>query len=254
MKIVVIGATGLIGTQLVAVLQRAGHAVVAGSRANGIDAVSGTGIVRAVAGADVVVDVMNVPERDGDEARRLFVDASTTLLRAEADAGVGHHIVLSVVGVDRAHGDGYFRAKAAQEEAVESGGVPYTIVRATQFYEFAHQIAAWNTVEDTVRLPGRAMRPVASGDVTAALVRVAGAAPVEAAVEVAGPEVIPLDDFVRRVLLKDHDERYVFTAADAQPIGFNLDGELLLPGPDASISPTTLESWLHRDHVDVTVA
>ncbi|MFB2599206.1 SDR family oxidoreductase [Herbiconiux sp. P17] len=254
MKIVVIGATGLIGAQLVARLQRAGHAVVAGSRAHGIDAVSGAGIAAAVSGADVVIDVMNVPERDRDDARRLFVEASTTLLRAEADAGVGHHIVLSLVGVDRAQGHGYFQAKAAQEETVERGGVPFTIVRATQFYEFAHQIAAWNTVEDTVRLPDRAMRPVASGDVAAALVQLAGSPPVDGAVELAGPEIIALDDFVRRVLLKDHDERYVFTAADAEPIGFNLDGELLLPGPDASISPTTLESWLHRDHVDAVVA
>jgi uncharacterized protein YbjT (DUF2867 family) len=254
MKIVVIGATGLVGTQLVSRLQRAGHAVVSGSRSHGIDAVSGAGIAEAVAGADAVVDVMNVREHDGDEARRLFVEASTTLLRAEAEAGVRHHIVLSLVGVERAGGHGYFRAKAAQEEAVERAGVPFTVLRATQFFEFAHQIAAWNTVDDTVRLPARAMRPVASGDVAAALVDLTGSAPVDGAIEIAGPEIIPLDDFVRRVLLKDHDERYVFTAADAEPIGFNLDGELLLPGPGANLSPTTLDSWLHRAHVDARVA
>lgn len=245
MKAVIIGGTGLVGGQVSSILQHLGMAVVVASRTNGIDAISGAGVSEAVHDADVVVDASNTPGNDPGRALEFFTQTTTNLMKAEREADVRHHVVLSIVGADRVHQHGYFRAKAAQEALVENSGIPFSILRATQFFEFAHQIALWNTFEDTVRLPPRPIRPIASNDVAREIVRLVRSYPA-GVTEIAGPQLIPLDEFVRRVLLKDHDDRYVFTDVAAEPLGFNLEAPLLLPEAHASIATTTLDSWLSR--------
>lgn len=253
MKIVVVGGTGLIGRQLVTRLLRDGHAVSVAAREFGIDAVSGVGLDSAFAGADAVVDVTNVDAAQRSSAKEFFVAASRKLLEAEDRAGVKHHVVLSIVGADAARSTGYFAAKAAQELVVSEGAVPFTIVRATQFYEFAHQVANWNTVADTVHLPPRVVRPIASTDASERLSKVLTQEPINGVTEVAGPDLLRLDDFVRRVLRKDHDNRYVVCNPAAEPVGFNLPSEAVLPGRDAVISETSLEAWLSHKHLNVSL-
>src|SRR5688572_16884828 len=201
MKIVVIGGSGLIGTKLVDRLRQLGHEVVAASPASGVNAITGEGLAQALAGAQVVVDVANSPSFEDKAVLEFFETSGRNLLAAEAVAGVRHHVALSVVGTDRLLASGYFRAKMAQENLIKASSIPYSIVRATQFFEFVGAMAESATDGQTVRLPPVRMQPIASEDVAAALAGVAIAEPLNGTVELAGPEPIRMDELVRRFLI-----------------------------------------------------
>src|SRR5919109_1283697 len=211
MKIVVIGGTGLIGKKVVMNLRQHGHEVVAASPSLGVNTVTGEGLAQALAGAQVVVDVANAPSWEDKAVLAFFEASGRNLLAAEAAAGVGHHIALSVVGTDRLLASGYFRAKMAQEKLIKASKVPYTIVRATQFFEFVGAIAQSATDGQTVRLPPALMQPIVSDDVAAALAEVAINAPENGMIELAGPEPIRQDELVRRFLRAKQDARQVVT-------------------------------------------
>lgn len=249
MKMVVIGGAGLIGTGLVNRLRARGHEVVAASRSTGVDAVTGVGLAKALAGAQVVVDVLNSPSFEEAAALKFFEASSRNLLAAEAVAGVGHHVALSVVGADRLPGAGYMRAKVAQEGLIRASGIPYTIVRATQFFEFVGAIAGAGTDGDTVRLSPVMMQPVAADDVADALAEVAVAAPVNSAVELAGPEPIRMDDLGRRFLAATRDARQVTTDARAGYFGATVDDHSLTPGDNPRLGSMRFEDWLARHGV-----
>ncbi len=249
MKIVVIGGGGLIGTRLVTRLRERGHEAVAASRSSGIDAVTGAGLPAALAGADVVVDVANSPSFEDADVLEFFEASSRNLLAAEAAAGVGHHVALSVVGADRLPDSGYMRAKVAQEGLIRSAGIPYTIIRATQFFEFLGAIAGSGTDGNTVRLPAALMQPVAAEDVAAALADIAVNEPVNGTIELAGPESLRLDDLVRRFLAASRDERQVTTDARARYFGAALDDRSLTPGDNPRLGSTRFEDWLSRSRV-----
>jgi uncharacterized protein YbjT (DUF2867 family) len=249
MKIVVIGGGGLIGTRLVKRLRERGHEAVAASRSSGIDAVTGAGLPAALAGADVVVDVANSPSFEDADVLEFFEASTRNLLAAEAATGVGHHIALSVVGADRLPESGYMRAKVAQEGLIRSAGIPFTIVRATQFFEFLDAIAGSGTDGDTVRVPAAMMQPLAAEDVAAALADIAVNEPVNGVVELAGPEALRLDDLVRRFLATSRDTRQVTTDAGARYFGAMLDDRSLTPGDNPRLGPTRFEDWLSRSRV-----
>src|SRR5262245_38103695 len=238
MKIVVIGGSGLIGAKLVNILRQQGPDVVAASRASGIDAVTGQGLAEAFAGAQAVVDVANSPSWEDAAVLNFFETSTRNLLAAEAAGGVKHHVALSVVGADRLPDSGYMRAKVAQEALIKAGKVPYTIVRATQFFEFLGGIAGTGT--DTVHLPTAPMQPLAADDVAAALAEVAVSAPVNGIIEVAGPETLPIAEFVRRFLTASGDKRKVVADPQARYFGAALDDRGLNPGANARIGPTRL--------------
>ena len=202
MKIVVIGGSGLIGTKLVNRLRQKGHEVVAASPNSGVNTITGEGLAEALAGAQVVVDVANSPSFEDKAVLEFFETSGRNLLAAEAAAGVGHHVALSVVGTDRLPDSGYFRAKMAQENLIKASGIPYTIVRSTQFFEFVGGIAQSGTDGQTVRLSPALLQPIVSDDVAAAMADVAVGAPVNGTVEIAGPEKVPLDELVRRFLAR----------------------------------------------------
>jgi uncharacterized protein YbjT (DUF2867 family) len=244
MKIVVIGGTGLIGSKLVGKLREAGHTPLAASPNSGVDTVTGKGLAEAVAGARVVVDVSNAPAWDDIAVMDFFQSSARNISSAESAAGVSHHVALSVVGTDRLQGSGYFRAKLAQEEAVKSGPVPYTILRATQFFEFLGRIADSSSDGGAVRLPPVLIQPEAADDVAAALAEVALSTPVNGIVELAGPESFRLDEVVARVLSAKNDPRRVIPDVHARYFGVELDDGSLAPGDNARIAPTRLEDWL----------
>ena len=244
MKIVVIGGTGLIGSKLVAKLRDAGCEVVAASPSSGVNSITGEGLTDAMSGAQVVVDVTNAPNWEDQAVMDFFTKSSRNLLAAEAETGVGHHVALSVVGIERLPEIGFFRAKVAQEDVIKSSGVPYTILRATQFFEFAGQLADVSTDGDTVRLPHSLFRPQAAEDVAGALAEIAVAAPLNGTVEQQGPEALALDDFVREVLRSRGDEREVVTGPDARYFGAEVDDESLVPHNGARVAPTRLADWL----------
>src|SRR5213594_1863999 len=246
MKIVVIGGTGLIGTKVVKKLRDKGHEVVAASPSKGINSVTGEGLARALAGAQVVVDVANAPSWEDSAALEFFETAGRNLLAAEAAAGVGHHIALSVVGTDRLLASGYFRAKMAQEKLIKAHKIPYTIIRATQFFEFVGAIAQSATDGQTVRLPPALMQPIVSDDVAAALAEIAVAEPLNGTVELAGPEPIHMDELVRRFLSANRDARKVTTDAHALYFGIELNDQSLTPGDNPRIGPTRFGDWLSR--------
>ena len=244
MKIVVIGGSGLIGTKLVNRLRQHGHEVIAASPHSGVNTITGEGLAEALVDARVVVDVANSPSFE-DEAVLAFFDTSgRNLLAAEAAAGVGHHVALSVVGTDRLLGSGYFRAKMAQESLVKASEIPYTIVRSTQFFEFMSGIAKSSTVGQTVHLSPALVQPIASDDVAAALADVAVGAPLNGTVEVAGPERLRLDELVRRFLSANQDERQVITDVHARYFGAELNDQSLTPGNGARVATTRFEDWL----------
>lgn len=246
MSIVIIGGSGLIGKKLAALLQQGGHRVTPASPSTGVDSVSGAGLAQALHGADVVVDVSNSPSF-GDEAVMSFFQSSTrNLLKAEAEAGVRHHVALSVVGAERLPTSGYLRAKVAQEALIQAGPVPYTLVRATQFFEFLMSIAQAGTQGQAVRLSPALLQPVAAGDVAAALADVALQAPLNGMCEVGGPQALPLDELMRGVLRARKDPREVITDAEAPYFGARLSERSLTAGPQARTGRITLEAWLAR--------
>ena len=246
MKIVVIGGTGLIGSKLVDKLRNDGHEPLAASPDTGVNALTGEGLAEAVEGAQVVVDVANAPAWDDAAVLDFFQTSARNLLAAETAAGVGHHVTLSVVGADRLTESGYMRAKIAQEELVKAGPLPYTIVRATQFFEFIGRIADSNTEGDVVRLSPALVQPEAADDVVSTLADVAVGAPLNDTVELAGPEAFRLDELARRVLAARDDRRQVTADAHARYFGAELDDRSLTPGDDARIASTRFEDWLSR--------
>jgi uncharacterized protein YbjT (DUF2867 family) len=246
MKIVIIGGTGLIGSKLVEQLRKDGHEPLAASPDTEVNALTGEGLAEALEGAQVVVDVANAPDWDDAAVLDFFQISSRNLLSAEATAGVGHHVTLSVVGTDRLPDSGYFRAKAAQEELVKTGPVPYTIVRATQFFEFTGRIADSSTEGDTVRLSPALVQPEAADDVVSTLADVAVGSPLNDTVELAGPEAFRLDELARLFLKAGNDRRQVTADVHARYFGAELDDRSLTPGDDARIAPTRFEDWLSR--------
>lgn len=246
MKIVVIGGSGLIGKKLVPLLRQQGHEAIAASPSSGVNALTGEGLASALAGANVVVDVTNSPSWT-DEAVMEFFDVSTrNLLAAEAAAGAGHHIALSVVGADRMPDSGYMRAKVNQEKLIESGKVPYTIVRATQFFEFLGWIAGSEGAGDTVRLSSAPMQPLSADDVAAALADIATSPPKNAMIELAGPEAMSIADFVGRFLAASGDKRKVIADPQAPYSGAVLDHRGIAPGANPRLAPTKFSEWVER--------
>jgi uncharacterized protein YbjT (DUF2867 family) len=246
MKIVIVGGTGLIGTKLVNKLREQGHEVVAASPSRGINSVTGEGLAAALVGAQVVVDVTNSPSWEDQAVLEFFERSTRNLLAAEAVAGVRHHIALSVVGTERLLASGFFRAKMAQEKLIQASPIPYTIVRATQFFEFVGSIANSATDGQTVRLPSALLQPIVSDDVAAALASVAVAEPLNRMVELAGPEAIPLDEVVRQFLKVNRDPRTVITDEQAGYFGTPLKQRSLVPGENPLLGPTHFEAWLRR--------
>src|SRR2546425_3361139 len=246
MKIVIIGGSGLIGKKLVNKLSQHGHEVVAASPSSGVNTITGEGLAKALAGAQVVVDVANSPSFEDTAVLKFFETSGRNLLAAEAVAGVGHHVALSVVGTDRLLASGYFRAKMAQENLIKASTVPYTIVRATQFFEFVGSIAQSATDGQTVRLSPALMQPIAADDVAAAMADAALAEPLNGTVELAGPEPIRLDELVRQFLSANRDARSVTTDVHALYFGTELNDQSLTPGDNPRIGPTRFEEWLNR--------
>jgi uncharacterized protein YbjT (DUF2867 family) len=246
MTIVVIGGTGLIGSKLVEKLREDGHEPRAASLDTGVNTITGEGLTEALEGAQVVVDVSNAPAWDDAAVMDFFETSSRNLLAAEATAGVKHHVGLSVVGADQLPESGYLRAKVAQEETVKAGPVPYTILRAAQFFEFIGRIADSNTEGDTVRLPPVFVQPEAADDVAAALAEVAANEPVNGIVELAGFEEFRLDELVRRVLSANNDARRVMADTDAPYFGAAVNYFTLTPDGNARIAPTHFEDWLSQ--------
>jgi uncharacterized protein YbjT (DUF2867 family) len=246
MKIVVIGGTGLIGSKLVEKLRRAGHEPLAASPDTGVNTLTGEGLAEALEGAQVVVDVANAPVWDDAAVLDFFQTSSRNILAAEAGAGVKHHVVLSVVGADRLPESGYLRAKLAQEDAVKAAAVPYTILRATQFFEFIGRIADSSTDGETVRLAPDFVQPESADDVAAELADVALSEPVNGIVELAGPEQFRLDELARRVLSANNDPRPVTADVHARYFGTELADYSLTPGSNARIAATRFEDWLRE--------
>jgi uncharacterized protein YbjT (DUF2867 family) len=245
MKIVVIGGTGLIGSKLVEKLRADGHEPLAAAPDTGVNTITGEGLDEALEGAQVVVDVANAPaDWDDDAVLDFFQTSSRNVLTAEVAAGVKHHVVLSIVGADRLPESGYLRAKVAQEEAVKTGSVPYTILRATQFFEFIGRIADSSTEGDTVHLAPVFVQPESADDVAAALADVAENEPVNGIVELGGPEQFRLDELARRVLSANDDPRRVTADVHARYSGAELEEHSLTPGGNARIAPTRFEDWL----------
>lgn len=246
MKIIVIGGTGLIGKKVVKDLQEQGHTAIAASPSTGVNAFTGEGLQAALNGTDVVVDVSNAPSWEDAAVMEFFETSGRNLLAAEATAGVRHHVALSVVGTDRLQASGYFRAKLAQENMIRASGIPYTIVRATQFFEFVAAIAQSATNGQTVRLPPAMMQPVVSDDVAAELARVAVAPPLNGTVDLAGPEPIRMDDLVRRFLQAAGDTRQVVTDPQSSYFGTAVNDQSLTPGSTPRLGRTRFGDWLGR--------
>ena len=246
MKIVVIGGTGLIGSKVVNSLRQRGHEVVAASPSTGVNTITGEGLAEALTGAQVVVDVANAPMWEDKEVMAFFETSGRNLLAAEGVTGVRHHVALSVVGIDRLQASGYFRAKLAQDNLIKASPIPYTIVRATQFFEFIGAIGQSATDGQTVRLPPAMMQPIVSDDVAAAVADVATREPLNGTVELAGPERIRMDDLVRRFLAASGDTREVITDSQAGYFGTPVNDQSLTPGDNPRIGSTRLEQWLDK--------
>ncbi len=244
MKIVVIGGSGLIGTRLTSRLRNKGHEVVAASPSSGVNTVTGEGLAEALAGADVVVDAANSPSFEEEAAMAFFEKSGRNLTAAEKAAGVRHHIALSVVGTDRLLESGYFRAKLAQEKLVKTAGIPYSIVRSTQFFEFLGAIAQSGTIGRTVHLSPALFQPIAADDVADAMADVTLAAPINGMIEIAGPDRAPLDEMVGRFLGATRDSRTVVPDAHARYFGIQLNDKSLTPGDRPRLGSIRLAQWL----------
>ena len=252
MKIVVIGGTGLIGTKVVSNLRQRGHEVVAASPSTGVNTVTGDGLAAALAGAQVVVDVANSPSFEDEPAMEFFETSGRNLLAAEKTAAVTHHVALSVVGTDRLTGSGpgslsgYFRAKMVQENLIKASGIPFTIVHATQFFEFVKSIAQSSTDGSTLRLSSVLMQPMVSDDVAAAVAEVALGQPVNGIIEVAGPDQFRQDDLVRQYLSATGDPREVITDDTSGYFGIKVNDQSLVPGDNPRLGSTHYRDWLKR--------
>src|SRR6516225_1597780 len=244
LKIVVIGGSGLIGKKLVNNLRQRGHEVVAGSPSTGVNTITGEGLADTLAGAEVVVDVANAPVWEDKAVLEFFETSGRNLLAAEAAAGVRHHVALSVVGTERLLASGYFRAKLAQEALIKASPIPYTIVRATQFFEFVGGIAQAATEGQTVRVPAAMMQPIVSDDVAAVVANVALAEPLNDIVETAGPDPIRQDELVRQFLEATGDPRKVVTDVRALYYGIEVNDQSLVPGDNPRLGPTHFKDWL----------
>ncbi|MCS3844444.1 SDR family oxidoreductase [Microbacterium sp. AK031] len=242
-KIVVIGGTGLIGSKVVAQLTEHGHEAVAASPNTGVNSLTGEGLAEALAGASTVVDVSNSPSFAPEDVLEFFTTSTRNLLQAEAAAGVTHHVALTIVGTNRPQNIPYFTAKVAQEKLIRESRIAYSLVHATQFFEFVGSIADISTEGDTVRLPGALIQPIAAEDVATAVVRAAAGAPL-GDVEIAGPEAFGLDEFVRRGLTFRGDSRTVVRDDDAPYYGAKIEERTLIPLDGAQIFETRLEGWL----------
>src|SRR5215208_3302339 len=246
MKIVVIGGTGLIGSKTVAILRQGGYEVVAASPRSGSNSITGEGIKEAVAGAQVVIDLANSPSFEDKAVLDFFETSGRNLLAAEAAAGVRHHVCLSIVGTDRTPDNGYFRAKVAQEKLIEASGIPYTIIRATQFLEFLGGIAASSAAGDKVTISTGLFQPIAADDVAAIVADVALAEPANGIVEIAGPERAPFNEFVARYLKAVGDPREVVRDPEARYWGGRVEEHSLVPLGEARLGRIGLDEWLRR--------
>jgi len=249
MKIVIIGGTGRIGSKVVTCLREHGHQAVPASPDTGVDTITGQGLAQALTGAAVVVDVSNSPSFEDAPVLKFFKTSTGNLLAAEAAAGVGHHVALSIVGCDRVPDSGYLRAKVAQENLIRSSPIPYSIVRATQFFEFFEHIADDATDGNRVRIPPVLFQPMAAADVASAVCTVAEGAPLNGVVEVAGPEQFRFDEFIRLGLNARHDHREVVADPHARYFGAELSERSLVPGADARLGKIRFEDWLHQSAV-----
>ena len=244
MKIVVIGGSGLIGSKLVINLRQRGHEVVAASPKSGVNSITGQGLAEAMSGARVVVDVTNSPSWDDDAVMKFFETSTRNLLAAEAKAGVRHHLALSVVGTDRLQGSGFFRAKLVQEQLIKSSAIPWTIVRATQFFEFIGPIAQAGTDGQVARMSTALMQPMAADDVASALADYVIGQPLNRIVEIAGPEAMGIDEAVRRLFSATGDARRVIADARAPYYGIQVSERSLMPDNVERLVPTRLADWL----------
>jgi uncharacterized protein YbjT (DUF2867 family) len=249
MKIVVIGGTGLIGSKLVKKLRDSGHEAVAASPNSGVNSVTGEGLPEALKGTSVVVDVSNSPDWEDSAVLKFFETSTHNLLSYEAAAGVGHHVALSVVGTQQLGESGYFRAKIVQEKLIKESSVPYTIVQATQFFEFLKGLADISMIGDKVHLPPALFQPMAADDVATALARIAIASPVNGTIEIGGPQPFRMDELVRRRLASLKDPREVVADPDARYSGARISERTLVPGNNARLGETSFETWLKRPAV-----
>ncbi|HUQ20668.1 MAG TPA: SDR family oxidoreductase [Gemmatimonadaceae bacterium] len=252
MKIVIIGGTGLIGSKVVTKLREKGNEAIPASPNTGVNTLTGEGLSEVVKGADVVVDVSNSPSFEDTAVLNFFRTSTTNLLEAEAAAGVPHHVALSVVGTDRLSESGYMRAKISQEKLIEESSIPYSIVHATQFFEFLKGIADASADGDTVRLAPVLIQPIAAEDVATEVAKIAVAAPLNRVVEVAGPDQFRLDEIVRRYLRSSHDPRSVITDPTAHYYGAKLGERTLVPENNATLGETTFDDWLSRQLLSAT--
>ena len=244
MKIVVIGGSGLIGKRLVKKLREHGHDAIAASPSSGVNTQTGEGLPEVLKGASVVVDVSNAPSWEDNAVMNFFETSTRNLLAQEAAAGVGHHVALSVVGTERLLESGYFRAKIAQEKLIKNSSIPYSIVRATQFFEFFSGIADFSTKGNEVHLPPVLIQPMAADDVASAIGRVAVGPPVNGTVEVGGPEQFRLDELIRRGLVSRNDPRTVVADPEARYYGIKVTGRELVPESDAKLGKMRFDEWL----------
>jgi uncharacterized protein YbjT (DUF2867 family) len=245
MKIVVIGGTGLIGSKTVAILRQGGHEVVAASPNTGVNTITGEGLKEALAGAQVVIDLANAPSWEDKAVLEFFETSGRNLLAAESAAGVRHHVALSIVGTDRS-GNGYFRAKVAQEKLIAASSIPYTIIRSTQFMEFLRGIADSSAAGNRVRISPGLFQPIASDDVAANVADVALAAPRNGIVEIAGPERAPFNEIVARYLKAVGDPRVVVSDPEARYFGGRVEEKSLVPLGEARLGRIGLDEWLRR--------
>ncbi len=246
MKVLVVGGSGLIGSQVVAQLKELGHEAVPASPRSGVNAVTGEGLAQAVSGVHTVVDVANSPSWADDDVLEFFTTSTRNLLEAERVAGVQNHVALSIVGADRAAQSGYMRAKVAQEKLIVESGGPFTIVRATQFFEFVDGIADSLVDGDTIRAPHGAFQPIAAADVATAVTRAATAEPLNGVINIAGPDKQGMDDFIRTRFAATGDAREVVTDANARYYGAVLDDRTIVPvdGEELTIYPTNFSDWV----------
>jgi len=251
MKIVVIGGTGLIGSKTVEKLRLAGHEVIAASPASGVNTITGEGLAEVLTGAHIVIDVANSPSFEDKAVMEFFQTSGRNLLTAAANAGVKHHVALSVVGTDRLQESGYFRAKAAQEELIRQSGIPYSIIHSTQFFEFLGGIVKSAAQQEAIHLSPAPIQPIASDDVAAAVADIALGTPVNGIIEIAGPEKFSLSSLVTDYLKATNDPREIITDPEARYFGATLNEQSLVPGANARIGSINFKTWLAGQPVKV---